>query len=70
MQQRDVLLEIVLSLLEDPLLEINKVKSVAVVDFLVLKPVYEMREVVGNLFAVEDSVYHMATEQPHLDLVA
>lgn len=42
----------------------------AVVDLLVLEPVDEVREIVGNLLAVEDPIDHVAAEEPHLDLVA
>lgn len=69
MQQRNVLFQVVLSLLQDPLLEINEVERVGVVDVLGLQPVYEVGEIVWYFPPVEYPIYHVAAEQPHFYFV-
>ena len=69
MQQGDILLQVVLSLLENPLLEINKIEGVGVADVLRLQPADEVGEIVWDLPPVEYPVYHVAAEQPHFYLV-
>jgi hypothetical protein len=69
MQECDVPLQVLLRFLEDPLLEVDEVEGVRVVDLLGLEPLDEEGEVVGHLLAVEDAVDHVAAEQPHLNLV-
>ena len=68
-EEGDVALEVLLGLLEDPLLEVDEVEGVGVLDLLGLEPLDEEGEVVRDLLAVEDAVDHVAAEQPHLDLV-
>jgi hypothetical protein len=58
-----------LRFLQDPFLEVDKVKSMRVLNFFSLQPFDEKREMVRYLLPVEDSVYHVAAEQPHLYLV-
>lgn len=41
-----------------------------ILDLLGLQPLDEERKVIWNLLPVEDTVDHVAAEQPHLDLVA
>jgi len=38
--------------------------------FFVLKPNHKEGEVIFDLFSVEDSVYHMATEKSHFYFVS
>lgn len=40
-----------------------------VLDLFGLEPLDEKREVVRNFLPVENSIYHVATEQPHLYFV-
>jgi hypothetical protein len=68
-QQRDVSLEVLLRLLQDPFLEVEEVKCVRVFDLLGFDPFDEEGEVVRNLLTVEDSIHHVAAEETHLDLV-
>lgn len=69
MQQGDILLQVLLRLLQNPLLEVQKVESVRIMDTLVSKPSNKVWEVVRDVLPVENTVNHMTTEQPHLDLV-
>jgi hypothetical protein len=69
-EQRDIPLQVLLGLLEYPLLEVDEVEGVGVVDLLGLEPLDEEGEVIGDFLPVEDAVDHVAAEQPHLDLVA
>ena len=41
-----------------------------VTNSLSLEPFYEKWKVLGHLFSIEDSVYHMAAEKPHFYLVS
>ena len=70
MEESNVALKVLLSLFKDPLLEVDEVKGMRVVDFASLQPFNVERKVVWNFFAVEYSVDHMAAKQPHLDLVS
>lgn len=70
MQEGDVLLQVLLRFLQDPPLEVDELEGVAIVDVVVLEPVDEVGEVVGDLLPDEYPVDHVAAEQPHLDLVA
>lgn len=66
----DVFLQVVLSLVVDPLLEIVEVEDVRVADVSGCQPLGEEGEVVAYFFAVEDSVDHVAAEESEFDFVA
>lgn len=70
MQKGDVPLQVLLALLEDPLLEVDEIKGVRVLDLLGLQPLDKEGEVISNLLPIEDPIDHVTAEQPHLDLVA
>lgn len=70
MEQCDVSLQVLLSLFVNPFLEIDEVESMLVFVFFHLQPFYEKREVLRDLFTVEDPVYHMAAKQSHLYFVS
>jgi hypothetical protein len=70
MQQRDIPFQVLLCFLEDPLLKIDKIEGVGVVDLLGLEPLDEEGEVIGDLLPDEDAVDHVAAEKSHLYLVA
>jgi hypothetical protein len=70
MKKRDIPLQVLLRLLEDPLLKIDKIESVRVLYLLGFEPFHKEWEMVGDFLPIEDAVNHMATEQPHLDLVS
>lgn len=59
-----------LGFFEDPLLEVDEIEGMRVLYFFCLQPLDEKREMVRQLLPVEDPIYHMATKQTHLDLVA
>jgi hypothetical protein len=65
----DVLLQIALGLLMDPLLEVVEIESIRVGDLSALEPLEVVGEVVGYLLAVKDAVDHMTAEETQLDLV-
>lgn len=69
MKQGNVFLQVLLGLRINPLLEVNKVKRMVVVDSLSLEPLGKEWEILVHFFPVEYPVYHVATEQPHLYLV-
>jgi hypothetical protein len=62
MQEGDVSLQILLGLLQNPLLEVNEVEGVRVLDLLGLQPLDEEGEVVGDLLPEEDTVDHVTAE--------
>lgn len=62
MQERDILLEIILSFFQNPLLEIHKIKSMLVVDISMVEPRDEVRKVTAYLFTIKYSIYHMAAK--------
>lgn len=70
MELPNVLFEVVLSLVMDPLLEVVEIEHVGVRDMLCVEPLDKEWEVVSHLFSVEDSVDHMTTEESQLYLVA
>lgn len=67
---RDVLLEVLLRLLVDPLLEVVEVETMRVGDLPAGQPLAVSLEVIRNFLAVEDAVDHVAAEEAQLDLVA
>lgn len=69
MQQRNVLFQVILGLLQNPLLEVNEVERVRVVDVLGPQPVDEVGEIVGYFPPDEYPIYHVAAEQPHFYFV-
>lgn len=69
MQQCNIPLQVLLCLLEDPLLEVNEIESMGIVDLLGLEPLDEEGEMIWYFFSIEDAVDHVAAEQSHLDLV-
>lgn len=69
-QQGNVFLEVFLVLWVDPLLEIDEVKRVVVVNALRLQPFHEEREILIYLLSVENPVDHMAAKESHLDFVS
>lgn len=69
MQQGNIFLQVLLLLLQDPLLEVQEVESVWVVYPFPLQPVHEVREVLRDLVPYEYPVYHVTTKQTHLYLV-
>lgn len=69
MEEGDVPFEVLLGLLEDPLLEVNEIEGVRVVNLTGLQPLDIKREVIGNFLPVEDPVDHVATKKPHLYLI-
>ena len=68
-KQRDIPFQVLLGFFQNPFFEINKIESVGVFDSFCPQPVDEMWEVVGNFLTNENTVDHMAAEQPHFDLV-
>ena len=70
MQISDVLLQVALSFLVDPSLEIVEVESVRVIDLPVLQPFQVVTEVVPHFLPVENTVYHVTTKQTQLYLVS
>lgn len=70
MQKGDVAFQILLRFLQDPSFEVDKVEGVWVVYLFCLQPFYEKWEMIRNFFPVENSIYHMAAEQSHLDFVS
>jgi len=68
-EEGDVPFEVLLGLLEDPLLEVNEIEGVRVVNLTGLQPLDIKREVIGNFLPVEDPVDHVATKKPHLYLI-
>lgn len=66
----DVFFQVFLGFFVDPLFEVDEVEGVGVFYFFELEPLEEVGEVVGDFFAVEDAVDHVAAEEPHLDFVA
>ena len=69
MKQGNIFLQILLSLRINPLLKVDKIKGMFIMDSLRLKPLCEKWEILVYFLPVEYSVYHMATKQPHLYLV-
>jgi hypothetical protein len=53
----------------NPFFKINEIKGVWIFDSFFLKPFYEKWKIVDNLFSVKYPVYHMATKQPHFNLI-
>ena len=70
MQFRNILLQIPLSLLMNPLFEVVEIKSIGVVDLPGLQPLNVVREIVTHLLPVEYSVDHVAAEQSQFYLVS
>ena len=70
MQESNVTFKVLLGLFEDPLLEVDEVEGMRVVDLASLQPFNVERKVVRNFLAVEDSVDHVTAKQPHLNLVS
>lgn len=68
MQEDDVLIEVFLCFAEDPLLEVHEVEPL-VGQPVANEPLDVVLEVGLDLGRVEYPVYHVAAEQPHLDLV-
>ena len=62
MQFRNILLQIPLSLLMNPLFEVVEIKSIGVVDLPGLQPLNVVREIITHLLPVEYSVDHVTTE--------
>jgi hypothetical protein len=69
-KKRNVLLEVVLRLLEDPFFEVDEVECVRVVNVFAFQPRNEVREVVGDFLTIEDAVDHVTAEQSHFYFVA
>lgn len=61
-QQGYVLLQILLSFLQDPLLEIYEIESMRIFYLLILEPPYEKGKVIRDLLSVEYTIDHMAAE--------
>jgi len=59
-----------LTLLQNPFLEIDKVKCVRIVDLFSLQPFDKEWEMVVDFLSVEDSVNHVTAEKPHFNLVS
>ena len=69
MKQSNIFLQVLLALWVNPLLKVNEVKSVIVMDSFRLEPLRKKREVLIHLFSVENPVYHVTAKQSHLYLV-
>lgn len=54
----------------DPFLEKCHVESVRICILLLCQPIHEGREVIFDLFSIENSVYHMTTKQSHFYFVS
>ena len=65
-----IFLQILLSLIVNPLFEVVEVENVGVVDVSVVEPLYKKGKVVCHFFPVENAVHHVATEQSQLYLVS
>lgn len=70
MEVGDVLLEVLLCLLVDPLLEVVEIKGMRVLDLPWGQPLAVSLEVIWYFLAVEDAVDHVAAEEAEFDLVA
>ena len=70
MEKSDVVFQVLLSFLEDPSLEVNKIKSVRVFYLFCLQPLDKKWEVLRNFFPNKDSIDHMAAKESHLDFVS
>lgn len=70
MKLSNVFLEVVLSLIVDPLLEVMEIEDVRVTDLPVIEPLHEEWEVVTDFFSVENSVDHVAAKQPELNFIS
>lgn len=70
MQQCDVSLQVLLSLLVYPFFEVYEIEGVRVFVFFSFQPLYEEREVLRNLLSVEYPVYHVAAEESHFYFVS
>lgn len=70
MEERDVLLQVFLFFFQDPLLEVEEVEGVWVVDGLPLQPIHEVGKILRNLVPDEYTVYHVTAKQSHLYLVS
>ena len=69
MQKSNVPLQVLLTLLQNPLFKVHEVKGMRVVYLLSLQPLHIKGEMVRNLLPVEDTIDHVTTKQPHLYLV-
>jgi hypothetical protein len=69
-QLPDVLLQVVLRLVVDPLLEVVEVEHIRIRNLPAVQPLQKEREVLRHLLTTEDSVHHVAAEQSQLDFVA
>jgi hypothetical protein len=70
MKKGDVAFQILLSFLQNPSFEVNKVERMWIFDLFCLEPLDEKRKVIRNLFPVENSINHMTTKQSHLDFIS
>ena len=59
-----------LSFFQNPLLEVDEVEGMRVVNLFRLEPFDVEREVVGNLLSVEYPVDHVATEETHFNFIS
>lgn len=62
MQKRNVPLQVLLRLLEDPLLEVDEIESMRILDLLSLQPLDKEGEMICNFLPIEDPIHHMAAE--------
>ena len=62
MQKSNIPLQVLLRLLKDPLLEVDEIKGMRILDPLGLEPLDKEGEVISNFLPIEDPIHHMATE--------
>jgi hypothetical protein len=68
-QESDVPLKVLLRFFQNPFLKVDKVERVRILYFLGFNPFNKEWKMIGYLFSVENSVDHVATEQPHFYFV-
>lgn len=62
MKMHNILLQVLLSLIMDPLLEIMEIKGITIFYFLIIQPFEVKFKITLQLLAIEDSIYHMTAK--------
>ena len=69
-KKRDVSLQVLLTLLQNPFLKVDEVESMRIVNLFCLQPFDKEWKMVVYFLSVEDSVNHVTAEKAHLNLVS
>ena len=62
MKMHNILLQVLLSLIMDPLLEIMEIKGITIFYFLIIQPFEVKFKITLQLLAIEDSIYHVTAK--------